>query len=98
MLLNELHTNTHFGITELESLMSHFTVVAGERRLISRRVFVSAMGHGVNPSLLSNPRRQRPTPPHFPLLPPLIRSSNSACCPVSLFSGVTSDASRCSAD
>eukprot|EP00873_Tetraselmis_striata_P023795 jgi/Tetstr1/444059/TSEL_031997.t1 len=44
-VLNELHEKTHFGVTELESLMSHFQVVAGNNRMISRRKFISAMGH-----------------------------------------------------
>jgi hypothetical protein len=45
-ILNELHNSTHFGVTELESLLSHFSVVAGNNRMISRRKFISAMGHG----------------------------------------------------
>eukprot|EP00193_Tetraselmis_chui_P011665 CAMPEP_0177786974 /NCGR_PEP_ID=MMETSP0491_2-20121128/21218_1 /TAXON_ID=63592 /ORGANISM="Tetraselmis chuii, Strain PLY429" /LENGTH=905 /DNA_ID=CAMNT_0019308239 /DNA_START=168 /DNA_END=2886 /DNA_ORIENTATION=- len=38
-ILNELHNSTHFGVTELESLLSHFSVVAGNNRMISRRKF-----------------------------------------------------------
>mmetsp|Transcript_30069 Transcript_30069/g.84867 ORF Transcript_30069/g.84867 Transcript_30069/m.84867 type:complete len:914 (-) Transcript_30069:527-3268(-) len=44
-VLNELHSQTHFGVTELESLMSHFQVVSGRRNMISKRTFLSSMGH-----------------------------------------------------
>mmetsp|Transcript_16349 Transcript_16349/g.38821 ORF Transcript_16349/g.38821 Transcript_16349/m.38821 type:complete len:753 (-) Transcript_16349:799-3057(-) len=45
MMLNELHSSTHFSVTELESLMSHFQVVSGQKRMISKKTFVNAMGH-----------------------------------------------------